>query len=88
MSESSVTSFLPPRDVAGPVTCAVCGCRLVALTGPEDGAYRHFTSMKSGQDARGCRPHCVNELHAYDGRVLFLAKASERPSELDSAAAA
>jgi hypothetical protein len=87
MSESSVTSFLPPRDAAGPVTCAVCGCRLVALTGPDDGAYRHFPSMKADQDARGCRPHCVNDLHAYDGRVLRHAEPSERPAGLDSAAA-
>jgi hypothetical protein len=87
MSESSVTSFLPPRDAAGPVTCAVCGCRLVALTGPDDGAYRHFPSMKAGQDARGCRPSCVDELHAYDGRVMRLAEPNEGSAKLDSAAA-
>ena len=87
MSESSVTSFLPPRDAAGPVTCAVCGCRLVALTGPDDGAYRHFPSLTSGQDARGCRPYCVDDLHGHDGRVLSLTGPHEGSAELDSAAA-
>ena len=87
MSESSVTSFLPPRDAAGPVTCAVCGCRLVALTGPDDGAYRHFPSLITGQDARGCRPYCVDERHDYDGRVLRLREPQEGSAELDSAAA-
>ncbi len=87
MSESSVTSFLPPRDAVGPVTCSVCGCRLVALTGPDDGAYRHFPSLKAGHDARGCRPRCVDEMHGQDGRVLLPAAFTEGSAELDSAAA-
>lgn len=75
MSESSVTSFLPPRDASGPATCAVCGCRLVALSGPDDGVYRHFPSLAAGQDARGCRPRCVDEPHDRQGRVLQTAGA-------------
>jgi hypothetical protein len=70
MGDSSVTRFLPPRDASGPVTCAVCGCRLLALDGRDDGAYRHFPSLMAGQDARGCRPYCVDELHGHDGRPL------------------
>jgi hypothetical protein len=73
MSDSSVTRFLPPRDATGPVTCAVCGCRLMAGTGSEDGAWRHFPSLAAGQDARGCRPSCVDALHDGDGRVLIVA---------------
>ena len=82
MSDSSVTRFLPPRDVSGPVTCAVCGCRLMALAGRDDGTYRHFTSGHTGQDARGCRPHCVDALHDHDGRVLLPgASAGAQPSD-------
>jgi hypothetical protein len=68
MSDSSVTRFLPPRDASGPVSCSVCGCRLIALSGAEDGLYRHFPSMLPHQDARGCRPACVEALHGRDGR--------------------
>jgi hypothetical protein len=71
MSDSSVTRFLPPRDASGPVTCAVCGCRLMAATGQDDGLYRHFSSLAAGQDARGCRPHCVDALHDHAGRVAI-----------------
>lgn len=76
MRDSSVTRFLPPREVGGPVTCSVCGCRLMAGAGSEDGAYRHFPSLHPGQDARGCRPQCVDALHDSDGRVLLLASMS------------
>lgn len=85
MSDSSVTRFLPPRDATGPVSCAVCGCRLMALTGHDDGAYRHFPSLMAGQDARGCRPHCVEAVHGYDGRVLLAAGTG--PAAADAAAA-
>lgn len=85
MSDSSVTSFLPPRDASGPVTCAVCGCRLMAASGSEDGAYRHFPSLMPTEDARGCRPQCVDMLHGHDGRVLLPAAAGEQAS--DAAAA-
>ena len=70
MSDYSVSQFLNARDAAGPVTCAACGCRLVGMSGLLDGTYRHFPSMKSGQDARGCRPACVDALHDYDGQPL------------------
>lgn len=70
MSEYSVTRFLLPREPGGPVCCAVCGCRLMAATGSEDGAYRHFPSLNPQLDARGCRPRCVADLHDEDGRVM------------------
>jgi hypothetical protein len=87
MSDSSVTRFLPPRDAYGPVSCAVCGCRLIAATGGEDGAYRHFPSLAAGQDARGCRPHCVDALHDDDGRVLIPAGSGVSTATTDAAAA-
>ena len=86
MSDSSVTRFLPPRDASGPVTCAVCGCRLMGATGHEDGLYRHFPSLAAGQDARGCRPHCVDALHDRDGRVP-IASTGEGAAITDAAAA-
>jgi hypothetical protein len=75
MSDFSVSQF-SSRDSAGPVTCAACGCRLVGLTGPMDGTYRHFTSMNPGQDARGCRVECVDALHDHDGRAIAEAAAA------------
>ena len=87
MSEYSNTQFLPARDAAGPVTCAVCGCRLVAATGREDGAWRHFPSMLSGQDARGDKPYCVDALHDREGRVLIAAESGRGSGAGDAAAA-
>ena len=87
MSDSSVTRFLPPRDANGPVACAVCGCRLTPAAGRDDGAWRHFPSLMFGQDARGCRPHCIDALHDRDGRVLALAVPSTGSSTTDAAAA-
>ncbi|CAN5696188.1 hypothetical protein BH23CHL7_BH23CHL7_19750 [soil metagenome] len=87
MSDSSVTRFLPPREPGGPVSCAVCGCRLMAATGSEDGAYRHFRSLYPQQDARCCRPHCVDALHNTDGRVLAPLGASGGDSTAEAAAA-
>jgi hypothetical protein len=75
MSDFSVSPF-SGRDSAGPVTCAACGCRLVGLTGKDDGVYRHFTSMNPGQDARGCRVACVDALHDHEGRALAEATAA------------
>ena len=75
MSDYTLT-FAGTRDSDGPVTCAACGCRLVAATGADDGAWRHFPSLTSGSDARGCRPHCVDELHDGLGRVLIDAAAA------------
>lgn len=85
MSDYSVGLF-STRDAAGPVTCSACGCRLVGLTGLLDGAYRHFPSMKSGQDARGCRPACVDALHDHNGNALVSATV-DTAAGIDSAAA-
>ncbi|CAN5802478.1 hypothetical protein BH24CHL5_BH24CHL5_13430 [soil metagenome] len=87
MSESSITSFLPPRDVAGPITCAVCGCRLVSSAGGDGVGFGHFPSLMSGQDARGCRPHCVDALHDRDGRVLLDAAPIDGAATNDAVAA-
>ena len=87
MSDFSVTRFPAPRDADGPVTCAVCGCRLTALSGRLDGAYRHFPSLMSGQDARGCRPYCVDELHDGEGLVLMAAESGRGSAANDAAAA-
>jgi hypothetical protein len=75
MSDYSVSQF-SARDSAGPVTCATCGCRLVGLTGELDGAYRHYSSMNPGEDARGCRPECVASLHDHDGLPMIEAAAA------------
>jgi hypothetical protein len=56
----------------------------MAATGAEDGLYRHFPSLAAGQDARGCRPHCVDALHDRDGRVSIAAAAD---AAFDAAAA-
>jgi hypothetical protein len=60
---------------------------LVAGTGREDGAYRHFPSLKADQDARGCRPHCVDALHDRDGRILILVGPNDGSATIDTAAA-
>ena len=86
MSDYSVTRFNAPRE-AGPVTCAVCGCRMVALTGSQDGAYHHFSSLMAGQDARGCKPYCVDLLHDADGNVLMAAESGRGSAANDAAAA-
>ncbi len=86
MSDFATSRQLPTHDSSGPVTCAVCGCRLLALSGAEDGAYRHFSSMSGGQDARGCRPQCIDALHDHEGRVLISASAHFGPAQ-DAAAA-
>lgn len=83
MGDSSITRFLPARNSAGPVTCAVCGCRLTPASGREDGAWRHFPSLMAGHDARGCRPSCVDELHGRDGRPL---RGDDLPRSADAAA--
>lgn len=88
MSDSSVTSFLPPREAGGPITCAVCGCRLMAATGSDDGGYRHFASLHAGQDARGCRPRCVDALHDADGRIVGVAALSADSADSAGEAAA
>jgi hypothetical protein len=85
MSDSSVTRFLPPRDASGPVSCAVCGCRLMALSGRDDGLYRHFPSLNPAEDARGCRPICLDAQHGSDGRVVGAATAGQATSEAAAA---
>jgi hypothetical protein len=59
----------------------------MAATGSEDGGYRHFPSLYPQQDARGCRPHCVSDLHDTDGRVLTPLGASGGDSTAEAAAA-
>ncbi len=65
----TLTSWLPPPDPMGPVSCAICGCRLVEAEDAPD-SWRHFSSLHPGQDARGCRTVCADELHGHDGRAL------------------
>ncbi len=87
MSDFSVSRLSPVRDAYGPVTCAVCGCRLTSAVGRDDGAYRHFPSLMAGQDARGCRPGCIDALHDRDGGALMPAGSIEGPTATDAAAA-
>lgn len=65
-----ITQWLPPAEAYGPVTCDACGCRLDADQGSSDGTWRHFSTGVAGQDARGCRPFCVDAVHDRSGRVL------------------
>ena len=65
----------------------MCGCRLVAQSGREDGAWRHFPSLMAGHDARGCRPQCVDALHDREGRVVVLVEAGRGSTANDAAAA-
>jgi hypothetical protein len=51
-----------------PVTCAACGCRLVA-TGD---AFFHFNPL-GGRDARGCRIDCADAAHDATGRPIAVA---------------
>jgi hypothetical protein len=63
------TGYRTRAEVAGgPVTCATCGCRLVALP---DGGFGHYGAL-GGRDARGCRVACVNDVHDASGRVDLL----------------
>ena len=65
----SITSWLPAPDPQGPITCARCGCRLVEA-GTSGTAWRHFSSLHPGQDARGCRTNCVDAIHGRDGHAV------------------
>lgn len=65
----TITNWLPAPDPQGPITCATCGCRMVEA-GMDGTAWRHFSSLHPGQDARGCRTKCVDAVHGRDGRVL------------------
>ena len=66
----SITQWLPPPDPSGPVTCTMCGCRLVEVEIADGPAWRHFPSLHPGQDARGCRTACTDAMHGRDGRML------------------
>jgi hypothetical protein len=62
------TQWLPPPDAGGPISCATCGCRL--MPADDSGAWVHHPSSSPGQDARGCRPSCVDQVHDTTGRPL------------------
>ena len=66
----SLTQWLPPPDPSGPVTCAACGCRLTESYAGDRRVWKHFASLHHDQDARGCRPRCLSELHGRDGLAL------------------
>ena len=70
----TITQWLPPPDPSGPATCAVCGCRLTESFAGDRRVWRHFASLHPGQDARGCRPRCVEALHGRDGSALDLSR--------------
>ena len=58
------------REGSFVLTCAACGCRLLAresladggLHGP-DAAWRHYHGNTANTDARGCRVGCVDAPH-------------------------
>jgi len=54
--------------LAGPVTCAVCGCRLTLSGDSAEESWYHFSPM-AGRDARGCRVACSELPHDAHGRV-------------------
>ena len=60
--------------VGGPVTCALCGCRLTSDTADATVAapvvWTHFSPL-GGRDARGCRVACVDLPHDAAGRALL-----------------
>jgi hypothetical protein len=62
------TQWLPPPDAGGPISCATCGCRLVQAG--DSGAWVHYPSATPGQDARGCRPACVDQAHDTTGQPV------------------
>ena len=58
------------REDSAVLTCAGCGCRLIAresladggLYGP-DAAWRHYDGNTWETDARGCRVECMDRPH-------------------------
>lgn len=58
----------------GPVTCALCGCRLTSDAAEGELAtpsvWTHFSPL-GGRDARGCRVACVDLPHDHAGRALL-----------------
>ena len=72
-----LTDDLEPETLERrPVTCNVCGCRLTEVRELDGVAWRHFQSIP-GQDARGCRPECVDELHDRLGWTLLPSRLSD-----------
>ncbi|HET7676285.1 MAG TPA: hypothetical protein VFK38_00370 [Candidatus Limnocylindrales bacterium] len=67
--------FSGMREPGGPVTCAVCGCRLTEAAGVDGAAWRHF-QVGPETDARGCRPRCLEDLHDRHGDVLRVTELS------------
>jgi hypothetical protein len=57
------------RGADGPVTCAVCGCRLTQDGAGQDRGWVHFHPF-AGHDARGCRVACVDLPHDRNGAPL------------------
>ena len=71
MERSIIVEWVDRPRPLGPVTCAVCGCRLTSAGDVRgERAWRHVTALMPDQDARGGRPRCLDELHGNDGRVL------------------
>ncbi len=54
----------------GPVTCAMCGCRLTSAESDSPSVWTHFSPL-GGRDARGCRVACVDLPHDATGRALL-----------------
>jgi hypothetical protein len=57
------------REGSAVLTCAACGCRLIARESLPDGgghgpdaAWRHFWGLP-GRDGRGCRVACIDLPH-------------------------
>jgi hypothetical protein len=58
------------REGSSVLTCAACGCRLIARESLPDGgcygpdaAWRHYHGNTWDTDARGCRVKCVDRPH-------------------------
>jgi hypothetical protein len=58
------------RQDSAVLTCAACGCRLVARESLDDGggygpdaAWRHYPGRSPDRDARGCRVACADRPH-------------------------
>jgi hypothetical protein len=65
-----ISRYDAPREANVPVSCAVCGCRLMPASGIDDAAWRHLPSLDPLRDARGDRPACIDALHDSQGFAL------------------
>jgi hypothetical protein len=54
--------------LSGPVTCAVCGCRLTLSPDSADESWYHFSPI-AGRDARGCVVACAALPHDAHGHA-------------------